>query len=128
MKSPAAVATARAVGQASAVAHMGAHALGAAAYAAKAVSLAAADQVAARRDEVRWQIDHMTPEVRAALSSEPAPARGELIWAVGYRASGIGSARRVDSRDPGRTVPRGRHRLTRFRTLNLDLQEAWQPK
>ncbi len=71
VKSPAAVAAARAVGQASAVAHMGAHALGAAAYAAKAASMAAADQEAARRDEVRWQIDHMTPDVRAALASLP---------------------------------------------------------
>src|SRR4051794_1465487 len=40
---PAGAAAARAVGQASAVAHMGAHALGAAAYATKAVSLANAD-------------------------------------------------------------------------------------
>ena len=38
---PAAVAAARAAGQASAVAHIGAHALGAAAYAAKAAGLAA---------------------------------------------------------------------------------------
>lgn len=71
VKSPAAVAAARAVGQASAVAHMGAHALGAAAYAAKAASMAADDQEVARRDEVRWQIDYMTPDVRAALASLP---------------------------------------------------------
>lgn len=71
VKSPAAVAAARAVGQASAVAHMGAHALGAAAYAAKAASLAAADPEAARLDEVHWQVDHMTADVRAALSSLP---------------------------------------------------------
>lgn len=50
---------------------MGAHALGAAAYAAKAASLAAINHEAARRDEVRWQIDHMTSEVRAALSKLP---------------------------------------------------------
>ena len=71
VKSPAAVAAARSAGLASGVAHMGAHALGAAAYAAKAASLAADDQEAARREEVRWQIDHMMPDVRAALSSLP---------------------------------------------------------
>ncbi len=47
---------------------MGAHAV---AYAAKAASLAAANQETARRNEVRWQIDHMTPDVRAALSKLP---------------------------------------------------------
>jgi hypothetical protein len=70
-KSPAAVAAARSSGQASGVAHMGAHALGAAAYAARAASLAASDQETARRDEVRWQIKHMTGEVRTALSKLP---------------------------------------------------------
>lgn len=50
---------------------MGAHALGAAAYAAKTAALAAVDQETARRDEVRWQIDHMTPDVRAALARLP---------------------------------------------------------
>jgi hypothetical protein len=64
-------AAARAAGQASGVAHMGAHALGAAAYAAKAVALAAADQEGARRDEVRWQLAHLTPDVRAALLRLP---------------------------------------------------------
>ncbi|GAA2182256.1 hypothetical protein GCM10009785_20630 [Brooklawnia cerclae] len=71
VKSPVAVAAARAAGQASGVAHMGAHALGAAAYAAKAASLTAVDQEIARRDEVRWQINHMTPDVRAALARLP---------------------------------------------------------
>lgn len=66
-KGPAAMAAARAAGQASGVAHMGAHALGAAAYAAKAAALAASDQESARGDEVRWQLAHMTPQVRAAL-------------------------------------------------------------
>lgn len=71
VKSPAAVAAARAVGQASGVAHMGAHALGAAAYAAKAASLTGSDPESARRDEVRWQLEHMTPDVRSALASLP---------------------------------------------------------
>lgn len=50
---------------------MGAHALGAAAYAAKAAALAAADHEAARRAEVRWQLDQMTADVRTALSRLP---------------------------------------------------------
>jgi len=50
---------------------MGAHALGAAAYAAKAASLTAADREAARRDEVRWQLDHMTAAVRSVLARLP---------------------------------------------------------
>lgn len=69
--SPAAVAAARAAGQASGVAHMGAHALGAAAYAAKAAALAAPDRADVREIEVRWQLAHMTPEVRAALGRLP---------------------------------------------------------
>lgn len=70
-RSPAAVAAARAAGQASGVAHMGAHALGAAAYAAKAAALASADQDMARREEVRWQLGHMTAKVSAALLRLP---------------------------------------------------------
>ncbi|MBE2315784.1 hypothetical protein DVA67_007340 [Solirubrobacter sp. CPCC 204708] len=68
---PAAVAAARAAGQAAAVAHMGAHALGAAGYAAKAAGLAAADQDAAVAEEIRWQLDHMSVGVRAALRCLP---------------------------------------------------------
>jgi hypothetical protein len=76
---PGAVAAARAAGQAAAVAHMGAHALGAAAYAAKAAGLAAACQSEARGDEIRWQLGHMSPAVRAALRQLPP---------VGENASG----------------------------------------
>lgn len=68
---PAAIAAARSAGQASGVAHMGAHALGAAAYAAQAASLSSADPEGARRDEVHLQIAQMTPEVRTALSLLP---------------------------------------------------------
>ncbi len=68
---PAAVAAARAAGQAVATCHMGAHALGAAAYAARAAALAAPDQPDVVHDEIRWQLSHMTPEVRAALSALP---------------------------------------------------------
>lgn len=66
--SPAGVAAARAAGQASGVAHMGAHALGAAAYAAKAADLAAPGT---RDGEVRWQLDNMSAEVRRALQELP---------------------------------------------------------
>lgn len=75
--SAAAIAAARAAGQASGVAHMGAHALGAAAYAVKARGLAvggertaAAD--VARRAELDWQIGEMGGDVRRALASLPA--------------------------------------------------------
>ena len=71
-KDPAAVAAARAAGQASAVCHMGAHALGAAAYAVQAAGLANRDRPQAVEDEIRWQIDHMSAQVRAALRALPA--------------------------------------------------------
>ena len=70
-KSPAAAAAARAAGQASAICHMGAHALGAAAYAVKAASLAVPDQPEATEKEIRWQLAQMTADVRTALQSLP---------------------------------------------------------
>lgn len=72
-------AAARSVAQASAVAHMGAHALGAAAYAARAVDLA--DDGRAAGDELSWQVAHLTDEQREALRRLPevgAPATGPL--------------------------------------------------
>ena len=87
---PAAVAAARSAGQASGVAHMGAHALGAAAYAAKAAALAASDPEAARRDEVRWQLECMTDQVRTALLRLPLlgeDSSGPL--GAGLLASGV---------------------------------------
>ncbi|GII99668.1 hypothetical protein Slu03_20460 [Sediminihabitans luteus] len=68
---PAGAAAARAVGQAAAVAHMGAHALGASAYAAKAVSLAHPGRPEAVHDEVRWQIAELTDREREALHRLP---------------------------------------------------------
>ena len=68
---PAAIAAARAAAQAAGVAHMGAHALGAAAYAAKAAGLSRPDQVDAARDELRWQLNRLTPEAKAALRRLP---------------------------------------------------------
>jgi hypothetical protein len=71
VKGPAAAAAARAAGQAVAVCHMGAHALGAAAYAVKAAGLADPDRPGAVEDEIRWQLQHMSAEVRAALRALP---------------------------------------------------------
>jgi hypothetical protein len=71
VSSPAAVAAARAAAQASGVAHMGAHALGASAYAAKAAGLAAPDQPTAVSDEIAWQLEHMNAQVRDALRQLP---------------------------------------------------------
>lgn len=50
---------------------MGAHALGAAAYAVRAASLAAPGRPQVVEDEIRWQLTHMTADVRAALRSLP---------------------------------------------------------
>ncbi|MHC5796981.1 putative immunity protein [Lacisediminihabitans sp. FW035] len=71
VSSPAAVAAARSAGQASGVAHMGAHALGAAAYAAKAAGLADPDHLSAVSDEISWQLQHMNEPVRVALRRLP---------------------------------------------------------
>lgn len=88
-----AAAAARAAGQAAAVAHMGAHALGAAGYAAKAAGLAAADQDAAAEDEIRWQLSHMSAGVADALGQLPplgADRSGPL--GPGLLASGLQGA------------------------------------
>lgn len=69
--SPAAIAAARAAAQASGVAHMGAHALGAAAYAAKAAGLDPDAASSADDDEVEWQVGHASPAVVAALHLLP---------------------------------------------------------
>lgn len=71
-------AAARAAGQAVGVCHMGAHALGAAAYAAKAAGLASPDQEAAIEDEIHWQLEHMSPEVRTALQTLPPIGENSL--------------------------------------------------
>lgn len=71
---PAGTAAARAAAQAAGVAHMGAHALGAAAYAARAVELAHPDDPDSRAAEVRWQLAQLSPEAAAAL--RPLPPLG----------------------------------------------------
>ena len=68
---PAGAAAARAVAQAAAVAHMGAHALGAAAYAVKAVSLANADRPEQVDEEIRWQLASLSERERTALRLLP---------------------------------------------------------
>jgi len=68
---PPAIAAARAAAQAAGVAHMGAHALGAAAYAATAVGLSRPDQVNAAHEEIRWQLEKLSPEARTALRQLP---------------------------------------------------------
>ncbi|NQX03452.1 hypothetical protein HQQ82_01410 [Rathayibacter sp. VKM Ac-2856] len=67
--SPAAKAAAWSAGQASGVAHMGAHALGAAAYAAKAAELA--DPGRGGAAEIAWQRAQMSAPVRSALRRLP---------------------------------------------------------
>ncbi|WP_348786489.1 putative immunity protein [Leifsonia sp. NPDC080035] len=107
---PAAAAAARAAAQAAAVAHMGAHALGAAAYAAKAAALAAPEDAHALDDEVGWQLDRMTDEVRRALARLPAlgeDAAGPL--GSGLLASGtLGEVIRAIQADLRRPRPAAR--------------------
>lgn len=50
---------------------MGAHALGAAAYAIKAIGLASPDKPNVAEDEVDWQMQQLTAEMRRALRSLP---------------------------------------------------------
>ncbi|WP_026127126.1 putative immunity protein [Nocardiopsis xinjiangensis] len=68
---PAGAAAARAVAQAAAVSHMGAHALGAAAYAAKAVGSANPDRPEAVQEEIRWQLAQLSEGERAVLRLLP---------------------------------------------------------
>ena len=85
-----AAAAARAAGQAASIPHMGAHALGAAAYAAKAVGLAARDRLEAVREEIRWQLGCMSPAVRAALRKlPPAGENSSGPLGPGLLASGL---------------------------------------
>lgn len=71
VKDPAAAAAARAAGQAASVAHMGAHGLGAAGYAAKAAGLAASDRPDAVGEEIRWQLGHMSAAARGGPATAP---------------------------------------------------------
>jgi Imm-5 like putative immunity protein len=79
VNAPAAAAAARAAGQAASIPHMGAHALGAAAYAAKAAGLAVPGRPDAVSEEICWQLARMSAPARAALRQLPP---------VGENASG----------------------------------------
>lgn len=69
---------------------MGAHALGAAAYAAKAAGLAAPDQPAAAAEEISWQLENMSTQVMAALQRLPALGENSAgPLGSGLLASGI---------------------------------------
>ena len=109
VEGPAAVAAARSAAQASAVAHMGAHALGAAAYAAKAAGLAAPGNPDALDDEVHWQLAHMNAAVRTALARLPTlgeDSAGPL--GLGLLASGVlGSTIRTIQAELAGTRPDG---------------------
>ena len=50
---------------------MGAHALGAAAYAAKAAGLAATNRPEAVSEEINWQLGNLSAEARVALLQLP---------------------------------------------------------
>jgi Xaa-Pro aminopeptidase len=79
VKEPAAVAAARAAGQAAGVAHMAGHALPAAAYAVKAVSVDTTDPEMAASAEVQWQFRATSASVRSILRRLPrqqGPAGG----------------------------------------------------
>lgn len=71
VRTPAAIASARSAAQAAAVAHMGAHGLGAAAYAGKAAGLADPENTEAVAEEIRWQLERMSAPVRQALQRLP---------------------------------------------------------
>jgi hypothetical protein len=69
---------------------MGAHALGAAAYAAKAVGLAAPERPEAVSEEVGWQVDRMSAAVRVALAQlSPVGENRSGPLGPGLLASGV---------------------------------------
>lgn len=97
---PAGAAAARSIAQAAAVAHMGAHAYGAAAYAVKAVSLANPGAQELVEEEVRWQLDALTLPQREALRRlPPAGTDSSGPLGAGLLASGFlgGIVRRLQA-------------------------------
>jgi hypothetical protein len=69
---------------------MGAHALGAAAYAAEATGLATPERPEAVREEIDWQLASMPDEVRAALRKLPPVGQNRSgPLGPGLLASGI---------------------------------------
>lgn len=110
VSAPTAVAAARAAGQAAAIPHMGAHALGAAAYAAKAAGLAAPDRPEAVSEEIRWQLGRMSAAARAALRQLPPVGEnssgplGPGLLASGLLGTIIGDLQ-TSLADPDHAVP-----------------------
>lgn len=92
---PAGAAAGRSVAQAAAVAHMGAHALGAAAYASKSVSLSNPGNPDAVRDEIAWQLAQLDERQRAALrllplvGTEPSGPLGKGLLSGGILGESI---------------------------------------
>lgn len=92
---PAGRAAARAAAQAAGVAHMGAHALGAAAYAAVAAGLAQPGHPEATADEIAWQLARLSPAAAAALrglpplGTDPSGPLGEGLLARGVLGDAI---------------------------------------
>ena len=86
---------------------MGAHALGAAAYAAKAAGLAGRDQPEAVRDEISWQLEHMTDQTKSVLRRLPLVGEDSVgPLGSGLLASGIlGSIIRAIQAAIGSTSP-----------------------
>ncbi len=74
---------ARAAGHAVATAHMADHELGAAAYAIKAVRLAApkSDALTAGEQECRWQREHLPQDIRELVLSDEEQ-RNQKVWSV----------------------------------------------
>jgi hypothetical protein len=70
---------------------MGAHALGAAAYAAKAAGLATPERPGAVEDEVRWQLDCMSAGQRRPPTT--ANRRSELVRPARTRATRVRAPR-----------------------------------
>lgn len=92
---PAGVAAARSAAQAAGVAHMGAHALGAAAYAVAAVRASHRQDAGAVDHEITVQLDLLSPDAASALrrlpllGSDPAGPLGAGLLASGFLGSTI---------------------------------------
>jgi len=94
------------------VCHMGAHALGAAAYAARAMGLSRPDDPGAVTAEIHWQSRHMSKAVRAALATLPPVGQdrsgplGPGLLATGQMLTIIQA---LQAEMAGKTVADGKH-------------------
>ena len=107
---PTAAAAARAAAQAASIAHMGAHALGAAAYAAMAAGLADPYRPQAISEEIFWQLGRMSAAARDALRKLPLVGENSSgPLGPGLLTSGLLGAivREIQASlaDPDRTLP-----------------------